>query len=65
MCLFPLSFSQKKILKNRRFQVPVTTTVAGARATVQALAGMKDGPLRQVPIQDYFPETAKAGIKFV
>jgi len=25
---------------------------------------MKDGPLRQVPIQDYFPETAKAGIKF-
>ena len=65
LCLFPLSFSQKKILKNRRFQVPVTTTVAGARATVQALAGMKDGPLRQVPIQDYFPETAKAGIKFV
>ena len=61
---FP-SLSLKKKLKNRRFQVPVTTTVAGARATVQALAGMKDGPLRQVPIQDYFPETAKAGIKFV
>lgn len=50
-------------MKNEK-QVPVTTTVAGARATVQALAGMKDGPLRQVPIQDYFPETAKAGIKF-
>ena len=58
---FSLSLSHLK-LKNT--QVPVTTTVAGARATVQALAGMKDGPLRQVPIQDYFPETAKAGIKF-
>lgn len=49
-------------------KVPVTTTVAGARATVQALAGMKDGPLRQVPIQDYFPDGSAskgAGIKLV
>lgn len=35
------------------YKVPVITTVAGAKATVQALGGMKDGPLEQVPIQDY------------
>lgn len=39
-------------------KIPVVTTVAGAKATVQALAGMKRGPLRQVPLQDYFPEAA-------
>lgn len=36
-------------------KVPLITTVAGARATVQALRGMKDGSgLEQVPLQDYF-----------
>ncbi len=39
-------------------KIPVITTVAGAKATTQALAGMKKAPLRQVPIQDYFPEAA-------
>jgi carbamoyl-phosphate synthase large subunit len=39
-------------------KIPVITTVAGARATTQALAGLKKAPLRQVPIQDYFPEAA-------
>ncbi|KAK9909404.1 hypothetical protein WJX75_001745 [Coccomyxa subellipsoidea] len=36
-------------------KVPIITTLAGARATVQALEGMASGPLEQVPIQDYFP----------
>lgn len=40
-------------------KIPVITTVAGAKATTQALAGMKKGPLRQVPLQDYFPEAAE------
>jgi carbamoyl-phosphate synthase large subunit len=35
-------------------KVPLITTVAGANATVQALRGMKDGGLEQVPLQDYF-----------
>jgi carbamoyl-phosphate synthase large subunit len=36
-------------------KVPLITTVAGAKATVQALRGMKeDGGLEQVPLQDYF-----------
>ena len=34
--------------------------LAGARATVQALAGLKAEPLHQVPLQEYFPEAAKA-----
>jgi carbamoyl-phosphate synthase large subunit len=36
-------------------KVPAVTTLAGAKATAQALAGMRAGPLQQVPIQDYFP----------
>ncbi|CAL8467948.1 g7486 [Coccomyxa elongata] len=36
-------------------KVPIITTLAGARATVQALEGIASGPLEQVPIQDYFP----------
>ena len=36
-------------------KVPLITTVAGAKATTQALRGMKeDGGLEQVPLQDYF-----------
>jgi len=36
-------------------KVPLITTVAGAKATVQALKGMKEGGgLEQVPLQDYF-----------
>ena len=36
-------------------KIPAVTTLAGAKATAQALAGMRAGPLKQVPIQDYFP----------
>lgn len=35
-------------------KVPLITTIAGARATVQALEGLRDGNLEQVPLQDYF-----------
>ena len=41
------------------YKVPIITTVAGAKATTAALAGMKQGPLHQVPLQDYFPEAAE------
>ena len=41
------------------YKVPIITTVAGAKATTSALAGMKKGPLHQVPLQDYFPEAAE------
>ena len=41
-------------------QVPLITTLAGARATVQALAGLKEKALEQVPLQEYFPEAADA-----
>ena len=41
------------------YKVPIITTVAGAKATTAALAGMKKGPLHQVPLQDYFPEAAE------
>ena len=40
-------------------QVPLITTLAGARATVQALAGLQKEPLKQIPIQDYFPHAAE------
>jgi carbamoyl-phosphate synthase large subunit len=35
-------------------KVPLVTTIAGAKATVQALRGLKEGGLEQVPLQDYF-----------
>lgn len=35
------------------YKVPIVTTVAGAKATVEALRGMKDGPLEMIPLQDY------------
>ena len=37
-------------------KIPIITTVAGARATTQALKGIKSGPLTQTPLQEYFPE---------
>lgn len=38
-------------------KIPIITTVAGARATTQALKGLKeDGPLTQTPLQAYFPD---------
>ena len=40
-------------------QVPIITTVAGAKATTTALKGLKSGPLEQVPLQDYFPKAAE------
>jgi carbamoyl-phosphate synthase large subunit len=36
-------------------QIPIITTIAGAKATAQALAAMKQGQLKQVPLQDFFP----------
>jgi hypothetical protein len=36
--------------------VPLVTTIAGARATAQALSAMSKGPLKQVPLQEYFPD---------
>lgn len=37
-------------------QVPIVTTIAGAKATALALKAMRAGPLQQVPLQDYFPD---------
>jgi carbamoyl-phosphate synthase large subunit len=36
--------------------VPIVTTIAGARATAMALRTMKDAPLALTPLQDYFPD---------
>ncbi len=35
-------------------KVPIITTVAAAKATVEALKDMSKGELEQVPLQDYF-----------
>lgn len=35
-------------------KVPIITTIAAARATVEALRGMATGPLEQVALQEYF-----------
>lgn len=37
-------------------QVPIITTIAGAKATAKALKAMRAGPLQQVPLQEYFPD---------
>lgn len=42
-------------------QVPLVTTIAGARATTQALEAMRRGELQQIPLQDYFPGELPAG----
>lgn len=36
-------------------QIPIVTTIAGAKATSMALAAMAKGTLEQVPLQEYFP----------
>ena len=41
------------------YKVPLVTTVAGARATAGAMKGLKTNTIRQVPLQDYFPEAAE------
>ena len=42
-----------------RSGIPIVTTVAGARAAVQAMAGLKAGPWKVFAIQDYFPHLAR------
>lgn len=37
-------------------KVPIITTIAAARATVEALKDMSKGSLELVPLQDYFPK---------
>lgn len=37
-------------------QVPIVTTIAGAKATALALKAIRAGPLQQVPLQEYFPD---------
>lgn len=37
-------------------QIPIVTTIAGAKATSMALAAMAKGTLEQVPLQEYFPD---------
>eukprot|EP00955_Chlamydomonas_euryale_P011740 126195-Chlamydomonas_euryale.AAC.14 len=36
--------------------IPSVTTIAGCKATAEALKAMSTGPLVQTPIQDYFPD---------
>lgn len=36
-------------------KVPIITTIAGAKATAEALADLAGSKLEQVPLQDYFP----------
>ena len=36
-------------------KIPIITTVAGARATTEALRGLKSGPLTQTPLQVRLP----------
>jgi carbamoyl-phosphate synthase large subunit len=42
-----------------RSGIPIVTTVAGARAAVQAMAALKAGPWQVFAIQDYFPHLAR------
>jgi len=37
-------------------QIPIITTIAGAKATAQALGVVNKGTLKQVPLQDFFPD---------
>lgn len=45
--------------------VPVVTTIAGAKATTAALTYMREGPLEQIPIQDYFPNYYDDSIELI
>jgi carbamoyl-phosphate synthase large subunit len=42
-----------------RSGVPIVTTISGARAAVQAIAGMQSEPWGVYAIQDYFPHLAR------
>jgi carbamoyl-phosphate synthase large subunit len=42
-----------------RSGIPIVTTVAGARAAVQAMAALKAGPWQVFAIQDYFPHLTR------
>jgi carbamoyl-phosphate synthase large subunit len=35
-------------------KVPLVTTMSGAKATVEAIAGMQTSPLSALALQDYF-----------
>jgi carbamoyl-phosphate synthase large subunit len=39
-------------------KVPLVTTIAGARATAEAIGGMQTKPLKMSALQDYFPARA-------
>jgi carbamoyl-phosphate synthase large subunit len=40
-------------------KAPLVTTIAGARATAEAIAGMQKKPLTMNALQDYFPALKK------
>jgi carbamoyl-phosphate synthase large subunit len=46
-----------------RAGVPMITTIAGARAAVQAIAALRAGAWSVAPIQEYFPELARPAAK--
>ena len=46
-----------------RSGVPIVTTISGARAAVQAIAGMQAEPWNVFAIQDYFPHLARPAFK--
>ena len=46
-----------------RSGVPIVTTISGARAVVQAIAGMQAEPWNVFAIQDYFPHLARPSFK--
>jgi carbamoyl-phosphate synthase large subunit len=48
-----------------RSGIPIVTTVAGARAAVQAMAAMNAGPWQVFAIQDYFPHLARPAARAV
>jgi len=42
-----------------RANVPIITTIAGARAAVQAIQALRGGSWQVTAIQDYFPHLAR------
>ncbi len=45
-----------------RSGIPIVTTVAGARAAVQAMAAMQAGPWNVFAVQDYFPALTRPSV---
>jgi carbamoyl-phosphate synthase large subunit len=41
------------------YKVPIITTIAGAVATLQAVTGLKDGPVEMMALQDFFVQEKK------